>query len=52
VLGAAYYGSNVLVEGRFQQGLTNVADFGDSFAAEDTYRNRTISVMFGIRFGG
>jgi hypothetical protein len=35
VLGAGYYGSNVRVEGRFQQGLTNVADFGDSFAAED-----------------
>jgi hypothetical protein len=50
VLGGGYYGSVVIVEGRWQEGLTDISsfrEFGDS-----TYKNRTFLVLVGVRFGG
>jgi hypothetical protein len=51
VFGAGYYGSVVTVEGRYQEGLTDIADFRD-FSDDVTYKNRTFLVLFGVRFGG
>ena len=51
VLGAGYYGSRVLVEGRFQEGLTNIAKISDFFD-DATYKNRTFLVLLGVQFGG
>jgi hypothetical protein len=52
VVGAGYYGSFFLLEGRYQEGLTDIADFGDGFATgDDSYRNRSVVVMAGVRFG-
>jgi hypothetical protein len=51
VVGAGYYGSPLIVEGRYEEGLTDIADFQD-FGEADTYRNRTFMVLMGFRFGG
>lgn len=47
VVGGGYYGSLLIVEGRFEEGLTNVSTFAD----DESYRNRTIIAMVGMRFG-
>ena len=41
-----------LAAGRFEEGLTNVVDLPSAFNQNQDYKNRTFSVMFGIRFGG
>jgi hypothetical protein len=46
VFGAGYYGTVLIIEGRFEEGLTKVATFSGS----DTNRNRTFMVMAGVRF--
>jgi hypothetical protein len=51
VIGVGYYGSRVLVEGRFQEGLTDIAKFTEFFD-DETYKNRTFLVLFGVQFGG
>ena len=52
VVGAGYYGSFFLLEGRYQEGLTDIADFGDELGTtDDSYRNRSVVVMVGVRFG-
>jgi len=51
VLGAGYYGSLLIIEGRYEEGLTDIADFRD-FGEEENYKNRTFMVLAGIRFGG
>lgn len=52
VLGAGYYGAFFLIEGRYQEGLTNIADFSDfEDSDENSYRNRSFVVLAGVRFG-
>jgi hypothetical protein len=51
VVGAGYYGSVVTVEGRYQEGLTDISDFRD-FGDDEEYKNRTFLVLLGVRFGG
>jgi len=51
VLGAGYYGSPLIIEGRYEEGLTGIAD-DPGFSEADTYRNRTFMVLMGFRFGG
>ena len=49
VIGAGFYGSILIVEGRYQEGLTNVAK--SSFIDDDeSYRNRSFAALVGIRF--
>jgi hypothetical protein len=50
VLGAGYYGSIVIVEGRYEEGLTDIAEFTD-FGEDENYRNRGFTVLVGLRFG-
>jgi hypothetical protein len=52
VLGGGYYGPGFLVEGRYEEGLTNVVNLPAVLDQTQDYKNRTFSVMFGIRFGG
>ena len=49
VIGAGFYGSILIVEGRYQEGLTNVtkSTFIDN---DESYRNRTFAILAGIRF--
>lgn len=47
VVGAGYYGTLLILEARFEEGLTNVSTFAD----DESYRNRTIIAMVGMRFG-
>jgi Outer membrane protein beta-barrel domain len=51
VLGVGYYGSLFTIEGRYQEGLTDIAKFADFFD-DETYKNRTFLVMLGVRLGG
>jgi Outer membrane protein beta-barrel domain len=49
VVGAGFYGSVLIVEGRYQEGLTNVAKA--TFIDDDeSYRNRSFAALVGIRF--
>ena len=49
VVGAGFYGSVLIVEGRYQEGLTNVAK--STFIDDDeSYRNRSFAALVGIRF--
>jgi hypothetical protein len=49
VIGAGFYGSVLIVEGRYQEGLTNVAK--STFIDDDeSYRNRSFAALVGIRF--
>ena len=51
-VGAGYYGSFFLLEGRYQEGLTDIADFDEELGTtDDSYRNRSVVVMVGVRFG-
>lgn len=50
VVGGGYYGSVVIVEGRWQEGLTDISAIRE--AGDSTYKNRTFLVLFGVRFGG
>jgi outer membrane immunogenic protein len=47
VVGAGYYGGLLILEGRYEEGLTNVA----TRPASENYNNRTFIAMIGIRFG-
>jgi hypothetical protein len=49
VVGAGFYGNILIVEGRYQEGLTNVAKstFIDN---DESYRNRSFAALVGIRF--
>jgi outer membrane immunogenic protein len=47
VVGAGYYGGLLILEGRYEEGLTNVA----TRPASESYHNRTFIGMIGIRFG-
>jgi hypothetical protein len=46
VLGAGFYGTRLIVEGRFQEGLTNVL----KGVEDETHRNRSFAALVGIRF--
>jgi hypothetical protein len=46
VVGAGFYGRTLIVEGRFQEGLTNVA----TFDVDEDNRNRSFMVLVGVRF--
>lgn len=46
VVGAGHYGGLLIVEGRYQEGLRNIAALSDR-----SYRNRGFAAMVGIRFG-
>lgn len=48
VLGVGVQLSRFLIEGRYAQGLTNIAE--DLPADVDSYRNRSFAVMVGVRF--
>jgi hypothetical protein len=49
VIGAGFYGSILIVEGRYQEGLTNVVK--STFIDDDeSYRNRSFAALVGIRF--
>lgn len=50
VVGGGYYGSVVIVEGRWQEGLTDISAIRES--GDSTYRNRTFLALVGVRFGG
>jgi hypothetical protein len=50
VLGGGYYGGLLVVEGRYQEGLTNIAKF-EEFEFEEDYRNRSFTLLVGVRFG-
>jgi hypothetical protein len=52
VLGVGYYGRRVLVEGRYQEGLTDIIDATDFFDDAAQYKNRTFLVLFGVQVGG
>jgi hypothetical protein len=52
VLGVGYYGRRVLVEGRYQEGLTDIVKATDFFDEADSYKNRTFLVLFGVQVGG
>jgi len=47
VVGAGYYGGLLILEGRYQEGLTNV----NALADDESYRNRGFAALVGIRFG-
>lgn len=47
VVGAGYYGGLLIVEGRYQEGLRNVA----AQSEDESYRNRGFAALVGIRFG-
>jgi hypothetical protein len=47
VAGVGFYGRSLIVEGRFQEGLTNIATFED---ADDDNRNRSFMMLVGVRF--
>jgi hypothetical protein len=46
-VGAGYYGRSFLVEGRYEEGLTNALSFE---GLDDTHRHRTFLIMAGFRF--
>jgi Outer membrane protein beta-barrel domain len=48
VVGVGLQMSRFLVEGRFAEGLTNIAK--NPPPGQDSYRNRSFAIMFGIRF--
>jgi hypothetical protein len=49
VVGAGFYGRVLIVEGRYQEGLTNVVK--TTFIDDDeSYRNRSFAALVGIRF--
>jgi len=50
VLGAGFYGRFLILEGRYQEGLTNIAKFED-FEGQEDYKNRSFTLLAGIRFG-
>jgi hypothetical protein len=47
VVGAGYYGGLLVLEGRYEEGLTDVS----ALSGDTSYRNRTALAMIGIRFG-
>jgi hypothetical protein len=47
VVGAGYYGPYLIVEGRYEEGLTNTSTLSD----DENYRNRGFIALVGIRFG-
>ena len=47
VVGAGYYGGLLILEARYEEGLTNVA----TRPASESYNDRTFVGMIGIRFG-
>lgn len=47
VVGAGYYGGLLVLEGRYEEGLTNIS----TQAAGESFRNRTAIGLIGIRFG-
>ena len=51
VLGAGFYGRLLILEGRYQEGLTNIAEF-DEFEFQEDYKNRSFTLLIGVRFGG
>ncbi len=52
VVGLGYYGRRLLLEGRYQEGLTDVATFTDFVDDAITYKNRTFLVLIGVQIGG
>jgi hypothetical protein len=46
-VGAGYYGRNFIVEGRYEEGLTNALAFDE---VDDTHRHRTFLILAGFRF--
>jgi hypothetical protein len=46
-IGAGYYGRNFVVEGRYEEGLTNAISFE---GVDDTHRHRTFLILAGVRF--
>lgn len=48
VLGVGFQMSNFLVEGRYAEGLTDIAK--DPDPEDDPYRNRSFAIMVGVRF--
>jgi len=48
VVGVGPQVSKLLVEGRYAEGLTNIAKNRDP--GEDSYRNRSFAIMVGVRF--
>jgi hypothetical protein len=46
VLGVGFHTRQLLLEGRYEEGLTNVLQFG----GDDNYRNRAFTALVGVRF--
>jgi hypothetical protein len=46
-VGAGYYGHNFIVEGRYEEGLTNALSFE---GLDETHRHRTFLILAGVRF--
>jgi hypothetical protein len=47
VFGVGYYGTTFIVEGRYQEGTTNIVKDGD---VDGSYRNRAFVALVGFRF--
>lgn len=52
VVGLGYYARRLLLEGRYQEGLTDIATFTDVLDDSITYKNRTFLALIGVQIGG
>ena len=52
VVGVGYYARRLLLEARYQEGLTDIATFTDFLDDSITYKNRTFLFLIGVQVGG